>query len=103
MIKRQISKQILKYLKQYPVVSLTGPRQSGKTTLIRSSFPDYKYYSLEDPDIRILAQYDPRSFLGSGDKMIIDEVQRVPELFSYIQTITDEKDAVGQHCPKGSP
>jgi predicted AAA+ superfamily ATPase len=102
MIKRELKDKLLQLSTKFPVVSVTGPRQSGKTTLIRSSFPDYKYYSLEDPDIRILAQHDPRSFLGSGDKMIIDEVQRVPELFSYIQTITDEKDAVGQFIISGS-
>ncbi len=102
MIKRELKDKLLQLSTKSPVVSVTGPRQSGKTTLIKSSFPDYRYRSLEDPDIRILAQHDPRSFLGSGDKMIIDEVQRVPELFSYIQTITDDKDAVGQFIISGS-
>lgn len=102
MIKREIQDKLLQLSSKFPVVSVTGPRQSGKTTLIRSSFPDYRYASLEDPDIRILAQNDPRGFLGSGDKMIIDEVQRVPDLFSYIQTITDDKEAVGQFIISGS-
>lgn len=102
MIKRELKDKLLQLSTKFPVVSVTGPRQSGKTTLIKFSFPDYRYFSLEDPDIRILAQHDPRSFLGSGDKMIIDEVQQVPELFSYIQTITDDKDAVGQFIISGS-
>ncbi|MDD4644729.1 MAG: ATP-binding protein [Bacteroidales bacterium] len=102
MIKREILDKLLQLSSKFPVVSVTGPRQSGKTTLIRSSFPDYRYVSLEDPDIRLLAQKDPRGFLGTEDKMIIDEIQQVPELFSYIQTITDEKDAAGQFIISGS-
>jgi uncharacterized protein len=102
MIKRELQDKLLKLATKFPVVSVTGPRQSGKTTLIKYSFPDYRYVSLEDPDIRILAQNDPRGFLGSGDKMIIDEIQRVPELFSYIQTITDEKGMAGQFIISGS-
>lgn len=72
----------------FPVLAVTGPRQSGKTTLVRQLFPQLPYRSLEDPDIRAYAEEDPRSFLGSGG-MIVDEVQRVPGLLSYIQTIVD--------------
>jgi len=77
---------------KYPVVTLTGPRQSGKTTLVRSVFSNKPYVNLEKPDIRNLAQNDPNSFLQQyPDGAIIDEFQNVPELSSYIQVIVDEK------------
>ena len=64
------------------LITVTGPRQSGKSTLLRHSFPDYKYVSLEDPDMRLFATDDPRGFLATySDQTIIDEVQRVPALF----------------------
>ena len=103
MIKREITSKILDFLKIYPVVSLTGPRQSGKTTLLRAALPDYHYYSLEDPEIRELAIEDPRKFLKFSDKgMIIDEAQRVPELFSYIQGIVDNTQKDGMYVLSGS-
>ena len=75
---------------KYPVLSLTGPRQSGKTTLVKSVFPDYHYTNLESVDIRQFAREDPRGFLQAfGDRLIIDEAQHVPELFSYIQVLVD--------------
>lgn len=77
----------------FPVVFLTGPRQSGKTTLARATFPDFHYASLEDLQHRRDATDDPRGFLGRQGKapgMILDEVQRAPDLFSYIQGIVDE-------------
>ncbi len=80
----------------YPVVYLTGPRQWGKTTLARAAFPDYTYVSLEDLQRRTAVQEDPRGFLRgvAGDAgVIIDEAQRVPELFSYLQQIVDERRA----------
>ena len=73
-----------------PVIVMTGPRQSGKTTLAKQLFADFLYVNLEFPDVRLLAEKDPRSFLNQSKKMIIDEVQRVPELFSYIQGLIDE-------------
>lgn len=77
----------------FPIVAIVGPRQSGKTTLIRHSFPTFKYFNLEDLDVRRIAMEDPRGFLRNiGDKGIIDEVQQVPELFSYIQTYVDNND-----------
>ena len=88
--------------RKFPVVSLTGPRQSGKTTLLKEVFPEYMYTSLEEPDTRIQAESDPRRFLASAPKMIIDEIQRIPDLFSYIQTITDQTDRVGQFIISGS-
>ena len=92
MIPRQIEKKIRQAAEQYPVISLTGPRQSGKTTLIRAMFPDMQYFSLEDPELRNLASEDPRSFLAQFQErgVILDEVQRAPELLSYIQVDVDQ-------------
>lgn len=74
---------------KYPIVTLTGPRQSGKSTLLKTSFPDYKYVSLEDPDMRLFATDDPKGFLATyPDKTIIDEVQHVPSLFSHNKDTT---------------
>jgi hypothetical protein len=102
MIKRVLETKIRQLAKKFPVVSVTGPRQSGKTTLIKSMFPDLRYESLEDPDTRLFAVNDPRKFLESEKKMILDEIQRVPELFSYIQTITDNTNIPGQFIISGS-
>ena len=74
----------------YPVISITGPRQSGKTTLSKHVFPDYVYTNLEYVDVRVFAETDPRGFLLQSKNMIIDEAQKVPDLFSYIQAISDE-------------
>ena len=88
---------------QYPVVTLTGPRQSGKTTLVRETFPRHAYASLEEPDVREYALADPRGFLGQfADNVILDEVQRAPELFSYIQSIVDRDDVPGRYILSGS-
>lgn len=73
-----------------PVISVTGPRQSGKTTLVKSVFPQYTYVNLENPSTRDYAQNHPQEFLTQANHLIIDEVQRVPDLFSYIQTVVDE-------------
>ena len=78
MIKRNLESQIKNYAAQYPVLSIVGPRQSGKTTLVRYLFPDYCYVSLENLDTRSLAQDDPRGFLHDyPPPVIIDEIQRV--------------------------
>lgn len=90
-IKRTMSEAVREAAQYFPVVTLTGPRQSGKSTLLRHMFKDLPYYSMEDPDIRLLAKSDPRGFLAQFyDGVIIDEVQHVPELLSYIQGIVDE-------------
>ncbi len=90
MCKRHLAKQILKYSKQYPVIALVGPRQSGKTTLVKSLFPTYKYLSLENISIKKTASEDPQGFLAThGPFLILDEVQNVPELFSTLQEIVD--------------
>jgi len=102
MIKRIIRSKIEELAEKYPVISVTGPRQSGKTTLLKAMFRAYRYESLEDPDTRIYAQADPRKFLGKDERVIIDEIQRVPELFSYIQAVTDEALINGQFIISGS-
>lgn len=104
MIPRKIERKIRQAAEQYPVISLTGPRQSGKTTLIRTMFPDMQYFSLEDPELRNLASEDPRGFLDQFQEkgVILDEVQRAPDLFSYIQTRVDEVDRPGQFILSGS-
>ena len=103
MIERTLRIKLLELTKKYPIVTLTGPRQSGKSTLLRHAFPDYKYVSLEDPDMRLFATDDPRGFLATyPDKTIIDEAQRVPVLFSYIQTHTDKEGREGMYLLAGS-
>lgn len=88
---------------KYPVLALTGPRQSGKTTLLKNLFPEYRYVSLEDPFQREFSTDDPRRFLATFDnRVIFDEAQRAPDLFSYIQTKTDEDKLMGQYILSGS-
>lgn len=100
---RKIEKYVLNLVTKYPVLTITGPRQSGKTTLVKKLFPEYKYYSLEQPDIRRRFESDPVSALGTfPSKLIIDEVQRLPELLSYIQVIVDENRMPGQFILTGS-
>jgi len=87
----------------FPVIAINGPRQSGKTTLARWTFPEKPYLSLEDPDVRSMAETDPRGLLaGFPNGAILDEVQRVPQLFSYIQTKVDEKIIPGMFVLTGS-
>lgn len=103
MIERILKKKILDLAGKYPVVTLTGPRQSGKSTLLRHSFPDYTYVSLEDIDMREFATVDPRGFLSTyNTHVIIDEAQRVPTLFSYLQTHVDLQDDNGMYILSGS-
>ena len=91
MIYRKLEVAIKENLHYFPIVTITGPRQSGKTTLIRTLFPDMPYYSLETPDTLSMAISDPMSFLMQHDKgMILDEVQNAPILLSYLQGIVDE-------------
>jgi hypothetical protein len=100
---RKLENYIPGLANQYPVLTITGPRQSGKTTLTKKLFPDYIYYSLEQPDIRRRFEADPVSMLSnSASGIIIDEVQRLPELLSYIQVIVDEINRPGQFIVTGS-
>jgi len=90
-IERKIEGELWELVKMFPVITITGPRQSGKTTLAKHCFPDLPYINLEDPDQRLLAITDARKFLSRiPEGAIIDEVQHAPELLSYIQGIVDE-------------
>jgi len=102
-VNRQISNSIEQNLGNYPILALTGPRQSGKTTLLKNILPDYRYVSMEDIDQRSFATEDPIGFLRIFDSHVIfDEVQQVPHLFSYLQTIVDESGQMGQFILSGS-
>ena len=103
MIPRELTERLLNAIASFPVVSLTGPRQSGKSTLLKHELPDYRYVSLEDPLLLVRAKNDPDGFLDSlGDRAIIDEVQHLPELFHYLQLRVDEKNRPGMYVLSGS-
>ena len=102
MIKRIIGDVLKNLANQYPVVTITGPRQSGKTTLIKNVFADKQYVNLESPDIRQFAVNDPKGFLAQYNNAILDEIQRAPELLSYIQPIVDKNKEQGQFIITGS-
>lgn len=103
MIPRHLGPTLLRASRQYPVVSVTGPRQSGKTTLLRHRFGDHRYVSLETPDVREFALSDPRGFLAQfRGPVILDEAQHAPELFSYIQVLVDERPEAGRFVLSGS-
>ena len=103
MINRNIEKVLFALLQKYPAINITGPRQSGKTTLVKKLNGDYNYFSLENPDTRLFAENDPRGFLGAaGEKFILDEVQYVPALFSYLQEILDNSRENGKVILLGS-
>ena len=104
-LKRDARGEIVRGARYFPVVGIIGPRQSGKTTLARMSFPEHAYASLEDGDVRASAIKDPRTFLEalpSKHGLIIDEFQRVPELLSYIQTKVDKDQKKGYFILTGS-
>lgn len=103
MIKRTMQNAILEAAKGFPVLTITGPRQSGKTTLAKITFPDYEYFNLENPETLKRAKTDPRSIFRSLDKgMIIDEVQKLPELLSWAQVFVDELHQPGKLVLTGS-
>lgn len=103
MIEREITGHLTKLFRQYPFVTVTGPRQAGKTTLCRSTFDDAAYASLEAPDDRAFAESDPRGFLQRlGTPAIIDEIQHVPALLSYLQVIADEAGRNSMYVLTGS-
>ena len=103
MVNRKIAKQLNSLLSMYPIVTITGPRQSGKTTLARMLLPDWQYVSLEDPEIREFCISDCKGFLKTfPNHTIIDEAQRVPPLFSYLQTHIDLAGEKGMYVLTGS-
>jgi len=103
MIPRRLSTTLLRLAKGFPVVVVTGPRQSGKTTLVRDAFSNKPYVSLENPDIRQFAAEDARRFLAAHPEgAIFDEVQRVPELLSYLQEVVDDERRPGKYILTGS-
>jgi predicted AAA+ superfamily ATPase len=103
MIPRIAEKTLRRYAKGFPVICITGPRQSGKTTLAKMAFRRKNYLSLEDPDIALLARSDPRGFLETWpDGLILDEAQYAPELFKYIKTMVDKNPKPGMYIITGS-
>lgn len=103
MIPRTASHTLRRLAQGFPVLALTGPRQSGKTTLARAEFPGKPYVSLENPDERQFAESDPRRFLARfHDGAVLDEVQRVPQLLSWLQGLVDERRRMGDFVLTGS-
>ena len=103
MIQRDLEPHLKQAVKKFPLVGIVGPRQSGKTTLAKAVFPAYEYISLEDLDNRLFATDDPRGFLATYSRpTIFDEIQKVPQLFSYLQTHVDEVQTSGQYILTGS-
>ena len=105
LIKRALQSRVLEASLEYPVIAIVGPRQSGKTTLSQTVFPNHKYISLEDYDLRAIAQADPRKFLTdypTESGIILDEIQHVPSLLSYMQTIVDREKKKGYFIVTGS-
>lgn len=103
MIRRDLERRLRALARKYPVVTVTGPRQSGKTTLCRAVFASKPYVSLEAPDTQEFARRDPRGFLGQhAGGAVLDEVHRVPDLLSYIQTLVDERPRAGTFILTGS-
>lgn len=102
-VNRELADKVRQTASWYPIVSVTGPRQSGKSTLIKSLFNDYEYLNLENTQLRDVAQDDPVGFIDNRpSKLIIDEIQRVPELFSMIQVKSDAVDVPGSYIISGS-
>lgn len=102
-ISRQITPVLHRTIDQYPVTMITGPRQSGKTTLLKETLTGFRYVNLEDPDLRTWAVDQPKDFLHNHPApIIIDEAQHAPNLFSYIQLLTDEKQDTGMFVLSGS-
>ena len=103
LLTRTAEKELRTLAGQFKAVAVVGPRQSGKTTLVRMAFPDKAYVSLENPDTRRFAIEDPRGFIaGYPDGAILDEIQRTPDIFSYLQQVLDENKGNGRFIITGS-
>ncbi|MFQ5763288.1 MAG: ATP-binding protein [Rhodospirillales bacterium] len=103
MIRRALETRLRALARKFPVITVTGPRQSGKTTLCRALFPDKPYVSLEAPDVQEFARRDPRAFLAENPEgAVLDEIQRVPDLLSYVQVAVDEDPVPGRYILTGS-
>lgn len=104
MIARTIQQLVYEMAGKMPVIGLTGPRQSGKTTLAKTCFPTYRYLNLESPEVQQLVNDDPRGMLmaGTDGGVILDEVQRMPEILSWVQVLSDESGRPGQFILTGS-
>ena len=102
-IPRQAEVMLARLARGFPVVTITGPRQSGKTTLARRFFAEHEYVSLEDPDNLNFARNDGKRFLNNfRNGVIIDEAQRCPQLFSYLQGLADQRQRAGEFVVTGS-
>jgi len=103
-INRNIEKDVAELSKKFPIITILGPRQSGKTTLLKEMYPDYAYVTFESPDTRMMVQNDPRGFLTQYENapLIIDEFQRYPDITSYLQEFADSKYKMGQVYLTGS-
>ncbi|MBK9592827.1 MAG: AAA family ATPase [Crocinitomicaceae bacterium] len=102
-LRRSLWKETSQTAKEFKVVCVTGPRQSGKTTLCQQVFRGMKYVNLEDPDVALYAKTEPKKFLMQFNQgSILDEVQRVPELFNYMQGIVDKRGKSKQYVLSGS-
>ena len=103
MIPRKIADTVTSAATRFPVVTILGPRQSGKTTLVKALFPEHEYVNLEHPETRSIAERDPRGLLRDGETtVVLDEVQRLPELLSWVQIYADRQDHPGQFVLTGS-
>lgn len=103
MIPRRLQRELQTQLTEYPIVTIVGPRQAGKTTLVRSVLPDFAYVNLENPEVRQFATDDPKAFLKQyPQRTIFDEIQRAPHLLSYLQEIVDQNNINGQYVLTGS-
>jgi len=103
MIPRLLQAELRTQLSEFPIVTVLGPRQAGKTTLARATVPDFEYVSLEDPDTLAIAREDPRGFLERrAQRVIFDEIQRAPHLLSYLQGIVDDGGGNGRFVLTGS-
>ena len=103
MIQRKAKQELLTLANQFKAVVVIGPRQSGKTTLVKDAFPDKPYVNFENPDVRLFASEDPRGFLANyQDGAIFDEVHRSPDMFSYLQEILDNQKEAGKYILTGS-